>query len=106
MPFFNPMRLHKSRVVKEWNHRLAEVPTERDELEVIGETIFLGGKHIKRKFDVILPTEDTTGDFEAMAWLLGQGVGLVQDIRPAGEIVVQMMAEAAQVLKDKAAHVK
>lgn len=106
MPFFNPMRLHKSRVVKEWNHRLAEVPTERDELEVIGETIFLGGKHIKRKFDVILPTEDTTGDFEEMAWLMGQGVGLVQDIRPAGEIVAQMMAEAAQVLKDKAAHVK
>jgi enoyl-[acyl-carrier protein] reductase II len=106
MPFFNPMRLHKSRVVKEWTHRLAEVPTARDDLEVIGETIFLGGKHIKRKFDVILPTEVTTGDFEEMAWLMGQGVGLVKDIRPAGEIVETMMAEAAKVLQDKAACIK
>jgi NAD(P)H-dependent flavin oxidoreductase YrpB (nitropropane dioxygenase family) len=106
MPFFNPMRLHKSRVVKEWTHRLAEVPTVRDDLEVIGETVFLGGKHIKRKFDVILPTEVTTGDFEEMAWLMGQGVGLVKDIRPAAEIVATMMAEAATVLKEKAARIK
>ncbi len=100
------MRLHKSRVVTDWNHRLAEVPTARDDLEVIGETIFLGGKHIKRKFDVILPTEETTGDFEEMAWLMGQGVGLVKDIRPAGEIVTMMMAEAVKVLQDKAARIK
>jgi NAD(P)H-dependent flavin oxidoreductase YrpB (nitropropane dioxygenase family) len=106
MAFFNPMRLHKSRVVREWTHRLADVPTVRDELEVIGETTFLGGKHIKRKFDVILPTEDTTGDFEEMAWLMGQGVGLVKDIRPAGEIVAMMMAEAVKVLQDKAARIK
>lgn len=106
MPFFNPMRLHKSRVVQEWNHRLAEVPTVRDDLDVIGETVFMGGKHIKRKFDVILPTEDTTGDFEEMAWLMGQGVGLVKDIRPAGEIVTTMMAEAAAVLKTKASYIK
>jgi len=55
---------------------------------------------------VILPTENTTGDFEEMAWLMGQGVGLVKDIRPAGEIVATMMAEAAQVLNAKAALVQ
>ena len=93
-------------MVKEWNHRLSEVPTERDALEVIGETVFLGGKHIKRKFDVILPTEATTGDFEEMAWLMGQGVGLVKDIRPAGEIVAAMMVEAEQVLRAQAARIR
>lgn len=106
MPFFNPMRLHKSRVVKEWNHRLAEVPTVRDDLEVIGETILPGGKHIKRKFDVIPPTADTTGDFEEMAWLMGQGVGLVRDIRPAGEIVATMMSEAARIIGKTAARIQ
>jgi NAD(P)H-dependent flavin oxidoreductase YrpB (nitropropane dioxygenase family) len=106
MPFFNPMRLHKSRVVKKWNDRLADVPTVRDDLDVIGETVFLGSKHVKRKFDVILPTEDTTGDFEEMAWLMGQGVGLVKDIRPAGEIIATMMDEAVHVLKDKAARIQ
>lgn len=102
-PLFNPMRLHKTRVVKEWNDRLAEVPTERSDLEVIGETTFLGERHIKRKFDVILPTEDTSGDFEEMAWLMGQGVGLIKDIQPAYDIVTGMMDEAVAVLKRQAA---
>ena len=103
MPDFNPMRLMDVAVTKEWTHRLAEVPTERDDLEVIGETVFLGQPHTKRKFDVILPTPDTTGDFEEMAWLMGQGVGLVRDVRPAADVVRTMMEDAATILDRLAA---
>lgn len=106
MPDFNPMRLMNVRVVEEWTHRLADVPTARDDLEVIGETVFLGQRHVKRKFDVILPTLDTTGDFEEMAWLMGQGVGLVSDIRPAAELVTTMMDEAAAILRSRAAAIR
>ncbi len=98
MPDFNPMRLQRNRVVADWTDRLAEVPTDRSAEPVIGETVFLGGPHVKRKFDVLLPTEHTTGDFEEMAWLMGQGVGRVRDIRPAAEVVETMMAEAARLL--------
>ena len=47
-----------------------------------------------RKFNVILPTPQTDADWEEMPWLMGQGVGLVNDIRPAGEVVERMMSEA------------
>ena len=73
---------------------------------MIGETPFLGGPHVKRKFDVILPTEHTTDDFEEMTWLMGQGTGLIKDIRPAGEIVAMMMSEAVKVLQDKTARIQ
>ena len=105
MPAFNPMRLIRNRVVNDYTDRLDEVPTERDDLEIIGETIFLGHPHTKRKFDVILPTPETSGDFEEMAWLAGQGVGLINDIRPAAEIVAEMMSGAAEIIRTRAASV-
>jgi len=45
-----------------------------------------------RKFNVLLPTDDTEGDWEEMPWLAGQGVGLIHDIRPAKDVVETMMA--------------
>ncbi|ABD56893.1 NAD(P)H-dependent flavin oxidoreductase [Jannaschia sp. CCS1] len=98
MPHFNPMRLLKVRVTEEFEGRLQDVPMERDNEPIIGETLLGGQKHIKRRFDVILPTEDTTGDFEEMAWLAGQGVGQVRDIKPAAQIVEEMMDGANDLL--------
>ncbi len=98
MPDFNPMRLMRVRPTEEFEGRLQDVPIDRAEEPVIGQTIFLGQPHEKRRFDVILPTPDTTGDFEEMAWLMGQGVGLVKDIRPAAEIIDEMITQAAFIL--------
>jgi len=97
MPFFNPMRLQKNRVVTEWNHRLAEVPQERSGLPVVGQTVLYGQPMPMNKFNVILPTPETEADWEEMPWLMGQGAGLVHDIRPAGEVVASMMADAATI---------
>lgn len=98
MPAFNPMRLHRNRVVAEWTDRLAEVPTDRSDQPEIGRTQFLGQEHIKLKFDVMLPVPATTGDFEEMPWLMGQGVGQIREIKPAGEIVSEMVQDAAAIL--------
>lgn len=97
-PHFNPMRLQRNRVVNEYNHRLAEVPTQRESLEVVGRTVLYGQSMEMRKFNVILPSPETEADWEEMPWLMGQGVGLVKDIAPAGEVVVRMMSEAKAVL--------
>lgn len=102
MPDFNPMRLLRCGVVDDYTDRLQDVPKQRDDLPVVGETMFLGQPHIKRKFDVLLPTPETTGDWEEMAWLSGQGVGLIKDIRPAAEIIAEMMDGAAEILRTKA----
>ncbi|WP_301149331.1 NAD(P)H-dependent flavin oxidoreductase [Mycobacterium simiae] len=44
------------------------------------------------------PTTDTEGDWEAMVYPAGQGVGSVRRIAPAAEIVEQMMSQAGAVL--------
>jgi NAD(P)H-dependent flavin oxidoreductase YrpB (nitropropane dioxygenase family) len=93
------MRVLRNRVVDEWTERLAEVPTVRDDLPLIGRTRFLGQDAEMRKFNVILPTDDTEGDWEEMPWLAGQGVGLIHDIRPAKDVVETMMADAREILK-------
>lgn len=46
------------------------------------------------------PTIDTDGDWEAMVYPAGQGVGSVRRIAPAAEIIEQMMSEACVVLND------
>ncbi len=97
-PDFNPMRLLKNGVVKEWNHRLSEVPKDNTASAVIGSTKMGGQEMILRKFNVLLPTPDTQGDWEEMPFLAGQGVGLVNDILPAEQAVERMMNEAVALL--------
>lgn len=74
------------------------MPTVREELEKIGRTRFLGEEIVARKFASFVPVPETTGDWEEMPWLAGQGAGLVHEVRPAGRAVEQMMDEAAIVL--------
>ncbi|MET8685089.1 nitronate monooxygenase [Streptomyces sp. NPDC004732] len=97
-PDFNPMRVQRDRVVSEWNDRSAEVPTDRDELEQVGTTVFQGEATVLRKFNVLPPVPATEADWEEMPWLMGQGVGLVHDIRSAGDIVRDVMGQAERVL--------
>jgi len=97
-PHFNPMRVIRNRVVEEWNDRLSEVPTRRDNLPEIGRTRFLGQDMVMRKINVILPVVATEGDWEEMPWLGGQGIGLIHDIPSAADAVERMMAEAGDIL--------
>ncbi|MGW5861106.1 NAD(P)H-dependent flavin oxidoreductase [Streptomyces sp. NPDC055239] len=97
-PDFNPMRVQRNRVVSEWNERLDQVPKDRDALDQIGTTVFQGEETVLRKFNVLPPMPGTEGDWEEMPWLMGQGVGLVHDIKPAEAIVREMMDQAERVL--------
>ncbi|MFC4913909.1 NAD(P)H-dependent flavin oxidoreductase [Actinomadura gamaensis] len=97
-PGFNPMRVQRDRVVAEWHDRVDEVPADRDVLGQVGTTDLGGRRTVLRKFDALPPTPATEADWEEMPWLMGQGVELIHDIRPAGEIVRTMMDEAERVL--------
>lgn len=105
-PHFNPMRLLRNRVVDEYSDRLKDVPTQRDHLEQIGTTTFMGQPMIMRKFNVILPTPETQGDWEEMPWLAGQSVGLVKYEMPAGQVVEEMMSEAQVILRRLALQIR
>ena len=100
-PAFNPMRVITNRVVREWNHRLSEVPATAQALAAqpeIGSTVLGGQTMTLRKFNVLLPTPETKGDWEEMPFLAGQGVGLIKDVAPAQQVVERMMSEARAVL--------
>ena len=53
------------------------------------------------KFSALLPTPDTTGDFEEMYLVASESAGLVKDIKPAGQIVREMMDEAGQIIEHR-----
>jgi NAD(P)H-dependent flavin oxidoreductase YrpB (nitropropane dioxygenase family) len=63
--------------------------------EVIGRSPRAGEVVAYRSFT---PARETEGDIEAMSLWAGQGVGLANAVKPAGEIVREIVAEADSVL--------
>ncbi|HEX7239671.1 MAG TPA: nitronate monooxygenase [Longimicrobiaceae bacterium] len=98
MPHFNPMRVLENRVVREYAGREDEVPPDTSGEPVIGSTVFMGQEVALRRFTSWVPVPTTTGDLEEMPLLAGQGVGAVGEVRPAGEIVREMVEDAAEIL--------
>ncbi|HEX2191132.1 MAG TPA: nitronate monooxygenase [Longimicrobiaceae bacterium] len=98
MPHFNPMRVLENRVVREFTGREDEVPTDTSGEPVIGSTTFMGQQVDLRRFTNWVPVATTVGDLEEMPLLAGQGVGQVREVRPAAEIVRELVEEAAAVL--------
>ncbi|MFF5294387.1 NAD(P)H-dependent flavin oxidoreductase [Paractinoplanes globisporus] len=89
-PEFNPMRVLRNRVVD------ATPTTDRP---VIGETT-LGDQVVElRRYSNLVPMRGlTTGDFDEMPLLAGQGVGLVDAVKGAASVIADMTAQAAERL--------
>ena len=86
-------------VVDQWAGRESEIPNPPPPPAVIGETIFAGEPYAMPKFSVILPTRDTTGDWDQMAWTDGiASAEQIFDVLPAAQIVTDMSAEALAIL--------
>jgi NAD(P)H-dependent flavin oxidoreductase YrpB (nitropropane dioxygenase family) len=54
--------------------------------------------HQHQRYESSMPTPDLEGDIDAMALYAGQSAGLVHDVRPAAEIVQQLVREAEEAL--------
>jgi enoyl-[acyl-carrier protein] reductase II len=65
---------------------------------VVGHTIISGQKMPLQRFMGFPPNVDTTGDIGSMDLLAGQSVGLVREIKPAAEIVREVVNEAQQII--------
>ena len=49
-------------------------------------------------FSAVLPTPDTTGEFDLMGFPAGEdSVRKIKNLKPAAEIVAEMMAEAREI---------
>jgi NAD(P)H-dependent flavin oxidoreductase YrpB (nitropropane dioxygenase family) len=47
---------------------------------------------------VVPPNAEARGDIDSMDLLAGQSVGLVREIKPAGQIVHELVEEARQII--------
>ena len=54
-----------------------------------------------QRFVSIPPNQNATGDIDSMSLLAGQSVGLVADIKPAGEIVREIRRGAQELISRK-----
>ncbi|KDP40914.1 hypothetical protein JCGZ_24913 [Jatropha curcas] len=90
-----PQRVLVTPFFNDWK----SLPSHESEINqpVIGRSTINGEEKEIRRFGGTVPNRTTTGDIESMAMYAGQGVGLIDEILPASE-VVKMLVEGAQQL--------
>src|SRR5262249_50043359 len=93
-----PHRTLRTVFVDEWLGREARGQESRLDEPAVGQT-GIGGPGLPGLGFVGQPPHgEASGHLEAMAWRAGQGVGLVRAIKPAGQIVHELVEEARQII--------
>ena len=94
-----------NRVLAEWRGQEDKIPTPAPPPAVVGTarlqpwSVPGGIPYAMPKFSVIIPTRDSTGDFDEMCLLAGaESAPLIKSVKPAAEIVAEMATEAAALL--------
>jgi enoyl-[acyl-carrier protein] reductase II len=93
-----------NRVLSQWKGKEDAIPTPPPGPAVVGTARLMpwsvdgGVPYAMGKFSVIIPTKDTTGDFDEMCLLAGsESSPLITSVKPAARIVTDMAAEAAAI---------
>ena len=96
-----PHRALRTRFVEEWLQEEARGSEQRSDEPVIGETL-LGGQRIPLlRFMGFPPSTDATGDIESMGLLAGQSAGLVREIKPAADVVRELVEGAQRIIEGR-----
>ena len=95
-----PHRTLRTPFVEQWLGDEKRGSEGRPDEPVVGSTTVGGERVDVRRFMGFTPHRETLGDIESMALYAGQGVGLVNSIQPAGEIVHQLVAESLSLIKN------
>jgi NAD(P)H-dependent flavin oxidoreductase YrpB (nitropropane dioxygenase family) len=103
-PDFNPMRILRNGITGEYDGHEDRVPSDITTEPVIGEFVFGPMAMPMHRFSNFVPTAQSSGDLDQMPLLAGQGVGLVNDMKPAAEIVSDMVRDAAAIVGRLASH--
>src|SRR5215475_12978886 len=98
-----PHRTLRTAFVEQWLGREARGQESRPDEPVVGRTVVRGQPMPMLRFMGLPPNRDATGDIESMDLLAGQGVGLVGEIKPAGQIVRELVDEARQIVSQRLA---
>lgn len=93
-----PHRTLRTRFVQEWLGQEARGQESRPDEPVVGQTVLGGQPHPVLRFMGFPPSVDAGGDIDSMDLLAGQGVGLVDAIKPAGQIVRELVEGAQRII--------
>src|SRR5215467_8677438 len=88
-----PHRTLRTAFVKQWLGQEGRGQESRPDEPEVGRTVVGGRPMPVLRFMGLPPNCDASGDIESMDLLAGQGVGLVGEIKPAGEIVRELVDE-------------
>jgi nitronate monooxygenase len=93
-----PHRTLRTKFVEDWLGNEARGQESRADEPIVGQTIIGGQPTPLPRFLGFPPNVDATGDLDSMDFLASQGVGLVREIKPAGEIVRELVDEAQEII--------
>jgi NAD(P)H-dependent flavin oxidoreductase YrpB (nitropropane dioxygenase family) len=98
-----PHRTLRTPFVEQWLGQEARGQESRPDEPKIGETVIGGQPMPLLRFMGFPPNCDAKGDIDSMDLLAGQGVGLVREVKPAGQIVRELVEEARQIISQRLA---
>jgi NAD(P)H-dependent flavin oxidoreductase YrpB (nitropropane dioxygenase family) len=96
-----PHRTLRTAFVEQWLGQEARGQESRPDEPAVGRTVIGGQAMPVLRFLSIPPNAQASGDIDSMALLAGQGVGLVRTIKPAGQIVHELIEEARQIISQR-----
>ena len=99
-----PHRTLKTSFVNEWVDCEGETQVARPDEPLVGRTTISGAEMPIQRFVSMPPNVHTTGDIESLALLAGQSVGLIHEIRPAADIVRELVDGAERLIRELLVH--
>jgi NAD(P)H-dependent flavin oxidoreductase YrpB (nitropropane dioxygenase family) len=96
-----PHRTLRTAFVEQWLGQEARGQESRPDEPAVGQTVIGRQAMPVLRFVSLPPNAEASGDIDSMAQLAGQGVGLVREIKPAGQIVRELVAEARQIISQR-----
>jgi NAD(P)H-dependent flavin oxidoreductase YrpB (nitropropane dioxygenase family) len=96
-----PHRTLRTTFVQQWLGQEARGQESRPDEPVVGQAVIGGWPIPVLRFMSLPPNDDANGDIDSMSLLAGQGVGLVREIKPAGQIVHELVEEARQIISQR-----
>jgi NAD(P)H-dependent flavin oxidoreductase YrpB (nitropropane dioxygenase family) len=93
-----PHRTLRTAFVNKWRDHESETQDSRPDEPITGRTVVAGAEIPIQRFVSMPPNVHANGDIESMALLAGQSVGLVHQIRPAADILLETVDGAERLI--------
>ncbi len=93
-----PHRTLRTAFVRQWLGQEGRGQESRPDEPVVGRTVIGGQPMPVLRFMGFPPNSEASGDIDSIDLLAGQSVGLTREVKPAGQIVRELVEEARQII--------